>query len=82
MSKKTLKYSEAVSELDDILFDLESEKVDVDEVSLKVKRATELIKLCQEKIETTELEVRKIVKDFDKELKEKPKKAGWGLSAV
>ena len=75
MSKKTLKYSEAISELGDILFDLESEKIDVDEVSLKVKRATELIKLCQEKIETTELEVRKIVKDFDKELKEKPRKA-------
>ena len=66
MSKKPIKYSEAVSELNSILEDLESERVDVDELSLKVKRAVELIKLCREKIETTEFEVRKIVKEFDK----------------
>jgi exodeoxyribonuclease VII small subunit len=66
MSKKTIKYSEAISELSDILAGLESERIDVDEVSAKVKRAVELIKLCREKIEETELEVRKIVKEFDK----------------
>jgi len=68
MGKKNLKYKEAISELNNILFDLESEKIDVDEVAVKVKRATELIKICQKKIEKTELEVKKIVKDFDKEL--------------
>lgn len=67
MSKKPIKYSEAVSELNNILEDLESERVDVDELSIKVKRAVELIKLCREKIETTEFEVRKIVKEFDKD---------------
>ncbi|MFA5271420.1 MAG: exodeoxyribonuclease VII small subunit [Candidatus Omnitrophota bacterium] len=66
MSKKPIKYSEAVNELNSILEDLESERVDVDELSVKVKRAVELIKLCREKIETTEFEVRKIVKEFDK----------------
>ncbi len=66
MGKKAIKYSEAVGELNAILEDLESEKIDVDELSEKVKRAVELIKLCREKIETTELEVRKIVKEFDK----------------
>ena len=68
MSKKPIKYSEAVLELNNILEDLESERVDVDELSVKVKRAVELIKLCREKIETTEFEVRKIVKEFDKGL--------------
>jgi exodeoxyribonuclease VII small subunit len=67
MTKKAIKYSEAVSELDNILNDLESENIDVDELSLKVKRAVELIKLCREKIEETEMEVRKIVKEFDKD---------------
>jgi exonuclease VII small subunit len=43
--------------------------VDVDELTVRVKRAVELIKLCREKIEETELEVRKIVKEFDKDLK-------------
>ncbi len=66
MSKKQMKYTEAVEELNRILSDLESENIDVDELSDKVKRAIELIKLCREKIEQTELEVRKIVKEFDK----------------
>lgn len=66
MSKKAIKYSEAVTELNTILDGLESEQVDVDEVSAKVKRAIELIKFCREKIENTELEVRKIVKEFEK----------------
>ena len=66
MAKKIVKYSEAIEELQIILEDLESEKIDVDEVSDKVKKAVELIKLCREKIEKTELEVKNIVKDFDK----------------
>ena len=60
MAKKPLKYNEAVDELNSILDDLQSERVDVDEVSVKVKRAVELIKLCREKISKTESEVRKI----------------------
>jgi exodeoxyribonuclease VII small subunit len=67
MSKKILKYNEAVEELNNILGDLESERVDVDELSQKVKRAVELIKLCRQKIENTELEVNKIVKEFSSE---------------
>ncbi|MDD4955683.1 MAG: exodeoxyribonuclease VII small subunit, partial [Candidatus Omnitrophica bacterium] len=64
-----IKYNEAVNELNAILSDLESERVDVDELTTRVKRAVELIKLCREKIEETELEVRKIVKEFDKDSK-------------
>ena len=66
MSKRGVKYSEAMQELDAILDGLESEQIDVDDVSLKVKKAVELINLCREKIEKTELDVRKIVKDFEK----------------
>jgi exodeoxyribonuclease VII small subunit len=66
VSKKTTKYGEAIEELNNILGELELESIDVDEVSVKVKRAVDLIKLCREKIENTEMEVRKIVKEFDK----------------
>ena len=65
MTKKVINYKEAVEELEKILSDLESERIDVDEVSLKLKRAVELITTCQEKIAKTELEVKKIVKDFE-----------------
>lgn len=71
MSKKMMKYSEAVEELDSILSELESEKVDVDDMAVKVKKAIELIKLCRGRIEKTELEVIKIVKEFEKDSKNK-----------
>ena len=66
MSKKAVNYSEALAELNRILADLEAEQIDVDQVSTKVKRAVELIAFCRKKIESTELEVTKIVKEFDK----------------
>ena len=69
MSKKIIKYSEAVEGLESILSELESERVDVDDVAVKVKKAIELIKLCRERIEKTELEVIKIVKEFEKDSK-------------
>lgn len=73
MGKKVIKYSEAVEELDSILSELESERVDVDDVAVKVKKAIELIKLCRERIEKTELEVIKIVKEFEKDSKKTEK---------
>lgn len=66
MTKKNVKYSEAIDELNSIIGDLDSERIGVDEVSLKVKRAMDLIKLCREKIEKTEFEVRKVVEEFEK----------------
>jgi exodeoxyribonuclease VII small subunit len=64
MSKKSLKYQDAVSELNEILQDLQQENVDVDELSTRVKRATELITLCKQKIQKTEMEVKNILKKF------------------
>ena len=69
MTKKSVKYNESVLELNEILSDLESECIDVDEVSAKVKRAIELINICKDKISKTEFEVRKIVKEFEKDAK-------------
>ncbi len=71
MGKKMIKYSEAVEELESILSELESERVDVDDMAVKVKKAIELIKLCRGRIEETELEVIKIVKEFEKDSKNK-----------
>lgn len=71
MTKKLIKYREAIVELQNILDGLESEQIDVDEVSQKVKRAVELIKICREKIAKTELEVRKVVKEFQNDSIEK-----------
>ena len=61
---KQVKYSEAVKKLEEIIAKIESEEIDVDELSQKVKDAVELIHLCKEKIQKAELEVKKVVEDF------------------
>ena len=66
MTKKPFKYDESIEELNGILEDLEAERISVDEVSGKVKRATELIRACKEIIQKTEIEVKKIIKEFEK----------------
>jgi exodeoxyribonuclease VII small subunit len=60
-----LKYTKAVQKLDEIIIKIESEEIDVDELSVNVKEAVELIKLCKAKIEKAEMEVKKVVENFD-----------------
>ena len=60
-----VKYSNSIKKLEDIIEKIESEEIDVDELSAKVKEAVALIKTCKNKIEKAELEVKKVVDDFD-----------------
>ena len=64
-----IKYTKAIQKLDEIIAKIESEEIDVDELSVKVKEAVELIKVCKAKIEKAELEVKKVVEHFDLEEK-------------
>jgi exodeoxyribonuclease VII small subunit len=65
MTKKQVKYQEAIEEIEDILSRIENEELDVDELSAKVKRVSSLIKICKDKLYKTEEEVEKILKDID-----------------
>jgi exodeoxyribonuclease VII small subunit len=65
--KKTDKgprYAAAFDELQKILQRLESGDIDVDELTAQVKRAAELIDLCQKRLKETEVEVKKVVAPF------------------
>ena len=53
-------YTEAVSELTNILNELESDRLDVDQVVVKAERAQELITLCRTKVENAKLAVEKL----------------------
>ncbi|MFO7924894.1 MAG: exodeoxyribonuclease VII small subunit [Bacteroidales bacterium] len=64
MSKKAISYNEAVKEIEDILHQIEDEELDVDDLSDKVKRAYFLLKLCKDKLHSTEKDIDKIMKDF------------------
>lgn len=64
MAKKELTYQAAIDELEDILHQMESNELQVDKVSAKVKRASELIAFCKTKLKKTETEVDKIIEDL------------------
>lgn len=64
MAKKEFSFGEAVSEIERILKNIESGDLDVDKLAESVKRASELIKLCQKKLKTTEDEINSIFKDL------------------
>lgn len=61
---KTPNYTEAFEELQTIVSDIEDGEISVDELSEKVKRASELIKICKAKLSTTEEDVQDILKEL------------------
>ncbi|MEW5845267.1 MAG: exodeoxyribonuclease VII small subunit [Bacteroidota bacterium] len=54
MTKKTLKYSEAIEEVERIISQIESNELDIDELIEKIRRASELLKFCKQKLHFTE----------------------------
>ncbi len=69
--KEEINYTEAYSELEEIVGEIENGEISVDELAEKVKRAAQLIKVCKEKLTSTEEDVSKILKDLDLEKGEK-----------
>jgi exodeoxyribonuclease VII small subunit len=65
MTKKNLSYSEAIASIDEILQQIETGELDVDELAEKVKLASELLKLCKSKLFSTEKEIEKVLKEMD-----------------
>ncbi len=62
MAKKNISYSEALKEVEEITAQIESGDLEIDLLSEKVKRVTELIRICKEKLHKTEQEVDKILR--------------------
>ena len=61
----TANYTEAYEELQRIVSEIENGEISVDELSEKVKRATQLIRICKLKLTTTEEDVNKILRDLE-----------------
>jgi exodeoxyribonuclease VII small subunit len=64
MDKNKLTYKSAVAEIEDILEMLENEELDVDDLAIKVKRVSVLLKFCKDKLTGTEKEIQKIIEDM------------------
>ncbi len=64
MAKQEITYKEAVAEMEEILNRIEQEEPDVDELTANVKRVTELLKICRNKLLKAEKDIAGI---FDNE---------------
>ena len=64
MEEKKWSYKEAMAEIEEIVAKLENNQLDIDELSEKVKRVSELIAYCKSKLHETEEEVEKILKSI------------------
>ena len=56
-----MNYSLALKELQEILTELESDQVDIDELAKKVERANELLQECQKRLTSTLMQVEEII---------------------
>ncbi|RYG53729.1 MAG: exodeoxyribonuclease VII small subunit [Chitinophagaceae bacterium] len=68
MEKMT--YSNALAELQQLAEDLENDEISIDELSDKIKRASQLLEFCQNKLRSTDEEVKKILSKMESKNKE------------
>lgn len=61
MEKENLTYTQAMTELEKIVGQLEDNSLDIDQLSAKVKRAQQLIAFCRERLTQTDEEVKKLL---------------------
>jgi exodeoxyribonuclease VII small subunit len=58
-------YAEAMTELEEILDELEGDHLDVDVLAERVRRASELLTACRDRISRAQADVDKIVADLE-----------------
>lgn len=65
MVAKKITYNEAISEIEEIIGQIENNELDVDELAEKVKRVSVLIKTCKDKLQKTNDQVEKILEEME-----------------
>ncbi|MEL7022063.1 MAG: exodeoxyribonuclease VII small subunit [Bacteroidota bacterium] len=55
-----MNYNEALQELQQIVIELQSDTIDIDQLASKTKRAAHLIEFCQRRLRNTEEEIGKL----------------------
>ena len=60
----TMKYEEAVKELETIVRRMEANELDIDTLSTELKRAQELLRFCKDKLTKADEEVKKVLKNY------------------
>ena len=60
-----LGYGAALTELEEILGELEGDTVDIDRLADQVRRAAELIRICRGRIDAARTEIEQVVAELD-----------------
>ena len=63
----TIKYEEALRQIEDIVTRLERGETDIDSLSAELKKAQRLIKMCREKLTKTNDEIKNILAEDDEQ---------------
>jgi len=61
-----LSYTQATSELDAILRNMQSDSCDIDLLTAYTRRATELLRECRRRLQVTDEELKAILADLEK----------------
>lgn len=64
MAKKNESYTKAIAEIEQIIQEIENQQPDMDELSSRVSRALELIKLCKKKLRDTETDIDNLLENL------------------
>ncbi len=62
---KELTYTQAVTELEQIIALMQSDKCDIDKLSAMTRRATELLTECRNRLTATDQELRTILANLE-----------------
>jgi len=60
---EAVRYGAAVAEIEQILASIDRDEIDIDELSQKVERAVELLKVCRARLKATELRVTQVLQE-------------------
>jgi exodeoxyribonuclease VII small subunit len=64
MTKTEFSFNSSIAEIEEILKNMESGEQDIDKLSARVKRASELIKQCRKKLRETGEEIESVFTDI------------------
>ena len=62
---KQITYTKAFEELQQIVEEMENSQINVDDLDVKIKRASELLKICRDKLYKTEKSVQKVLDEIN-----------------
>lgn len=63
--EENITYSKAIAELESIVAKMQSDQCDIDSLAAYTSRALQLLKICKEKLFTTDQEVKKCLEALE-----------------